>query len=174
MTSVTVVNSLFQVTELQLTNSSGTNTTALVLYDSAFTNSVVSSDNLAARLGLQSMASKMTVRSINKEELIDKRVGQLTLTPHKDQDFDAFTVRPYVRDTLNVSSDIIDVTPMQKTDPHLVVLYPVRYTYADSEIIVGQDVYQAIRQLEYFAADEKCSPIAAPLPIGCMLSGPIP
>ena len=51
------------------------------------------------------------------------------MTPHIDQDFEAFIVRPYVRETLNVGSDIIDVNSMQETYPHLAVLDKV-----DSEI----------------------------------------
>ena len=101
-------------------------------------------------------------------------MSQLTVTPHKDQDFEAFTVCPYARETLNVGSDIIDVKSMQEIYPHLAVLDPVRYSYAEIEMILGQDVYHAIRPLEYFSADEKCSPFAVRLPIGWVLSGPLP
>ena len=41
-------------------------------------------------------------------------------------------------------------------------------------MILGQDVYHAIRPLEYFSADEKCSPFVVRLPIGWVLSGPLP
>ena len=41
-------------------------------------------------------------------------------------------------------------------------------------MILGQDVYHAIRLLEYFAADEKYSPFAVRLPIGWVLSNPLP
>ena len=41
-------------------------------------------------------------------------------------------------------------------------------------MILGQDVYHAIRPLEYFAADEKSSPFTVRLPIGWVLSGPLP
>ena len=41
-------------------------------------------------------------------------------------------------------------------------------------MILGQDDYQAIRPLEYFATDEKCSPFAVRLPISWVLSGPLP
>ena len=41
-------------------------------------------------------------------------------------------------------------------------------------MILGQDVYQAIRPLEYFSADEKYSPFAVRLPVGLALSGPLP
>ena len=42
------------------------------------------------------------------------------------------------------------------------------------EMIPGQDVYHAIRALEYFSADEKCSLLAVRLSIGWILSGPLP
>ena len=173
LSSVTDVKGLLQVTELKLTNSSGTSTTALVLCDTACKNSWVS-DSLAARLGLQGTALKLTVKGINTEELIVTKVVQLTVTPHKDQDFEAVTVRSYVRETLNVGSDIIDVKSMQETYPHLAVLDPVRYSYGEIEMILGQDVYNAIRPLEYFSADKNCSPFAVRLPIGWVLSGPLP
>ena len=161
LSSVTDVKGLLQVTELNLTNSFGKNTTVLVLCDTACNNSWVS-DSLAARLSLQGTALKLTVKVINTEELIDTKVVQLTVRAHKDQDFEAFTVRPYVRETLNVGSDIIDVESMQETYTYLTVLDPIRYSYGNIEMILGQDVYHAIRPLEYFAADEKCSPFACP------------
>ena len=65
----------------------------------------------------------------------------LTVTPYKDKNFQAFTVRPYVRENLNVGSDIIDVKSMQENHPHLAA---------------DQDFYHVIRALEYFAADEWC------------------
>ena len=173
LSSVTDVKGLLQVTELKVNNSFGTSTTALVLCDTACSNSWVS-DSLAARLGLQGTALKVTVKGINTEELIYTKVVQLTVTPHKDQDFEAFTVRPYVGEILNVGSDIIDVKSMKETYPHLAVLDPVRYSYGEIEMILGQDVYHAIRPLECFSADEKCSPFAVRLPIGWVLSGPLP
>ena len=173
LSSVTDVKGILhvQVTELKLNNSSGTCTMALVLCDTACSNSWVS-DSLADRLGLQGTALNLTVKGINTEELIDTKVVQLT--PHKDQDLKKFTVRPYVRETLNVGSDIIDVKSMQETYPHLANPDPVNYSYGNLEMILGQDVYHSIRPLDYFAADEKCSPFDARLPIGWVLSGPLP
>ena len=68
LSSVTDVKGLLQVTELKLTNSSDTSTTALVLCDNACSNSWVS-DSLAARLGLQGTALKLTAKGINTEGL---------------------------------------------------------------------------------------------------------
>ena len=122
------------------------------------------------QIGLQGTALKLTVKVITKEELIDTEVVQLTVTAHKDQDFEAFTVRPCVRETLNVGSDIFDVKSMQGTYSHLAVLDPVNYSYGNIELKLGQDVYHAIRPLKYFAADEKCSPFPVRLPIGWVSS----
>ena len=41
-------------------------------------------------------------------------------------------------------------------------------------MILGQDVYHAIRTLEYFSANEKRSPVAVCLRIGWVLSGQLP
>ena len=63
---------------------------------------------------------------------------------------------------------------MRESYPHLAVLDQVRYSYGDIEMILVQDIYHAIRPLDYFSADEKQSPFAVLLPIGCVLSGPLP
>ena len=89
---------------------------------------------------MQGTALKLTVKCINTEQLIDTKVVQLTVTLHKDQDFEAFTVRPYVRETLSVGSDIIDLKSMQDPYPHLAVLDPVKHSYGNISMILGQDV----------------------------------
>ena len=101
LSSVTDVKVFLQVTEPKLSNTFGINTTALVLCDTACINSWVF-DNLAARLGLKGTTLKLIVKGINTEDLIDTKVVLLTVTPHKDQVFEAFTVRLYVRETLNI------------------------------------------------------------------------
>ena len=131
--SVSDVKRLPQVTELKLLNSSGSCTTALVLCDTPHRNSWLS-DSLAARLGLQGTAFKSTNKVINADELIDEKVVQLTVTPHKHQDFEEFTVRPYVREILNAGSNFIDfLKSMQESYQHLTVLAPARYSSGDIE-----------------------------------------
>ena len=78
LSSVTIVKRHLQVTELKLTISSGFSTMALVLCDNACSNFWVS-DGLAARLGLQGTAFKLTVKGINTEKTIDTKDLQLTL-----------------------------------------------------------------------------------------------
>ena len=173
LSSVSNVRGLLQVTELQLKSSSGKVTTALVLCDTACSNSWVSND-LANRLGLHGTALKLTVKGINTEEVVDTKLVELIVTPRDNQAFEPFKVSPYVKENLNVGADVINIKALQETYPHLAVLDPVTYCYGNIEMIPGQDVYHAIRPLEYFAADEKYSPFAVRLPIGWVLSGPLP
>ena len=48
-----------------------------------------------------------------------------------------------------------------------------KYSYADVEMILGQDVFHLIRPLEYFDSDRKNAPVAVRLPLGWVLSGPL-
>ena len=164
---------LHQITELQLVNSSGVDTKALVLCDTACSNSWVAG-SLADILGLHGKALKLTVKGINTEEVVYTRVDEFTANPREHQDFEPFTINPFVKESRNVGSDVIIVQALQETYAHLVFLDPVTYSYKDIEMILGQDVYQAIRPLEYFSADEKRSPVAVRLPIDWVLSGPLP
>ena len=41
-------------------------------------------------------------------------------------------------------------------------------------MILGQDVFHCIRPLKYFKTDRKNIPIAVRLPLGWVLSGPLP
>ena len=49
-----------------------------------------------------------------------------------------------------------------------------KYSYANVEIILGQDVFYVIRPLENFETDRKGTPIAVRLPLGWVLSEPLP
>ena len=76
LSSVSNVKGLLQVTKLQLTSSSGKDTTALVLCDTGCSNSWVSND-LAIRLGLHGTALKLTVTRINTEEVVHTKLVEI-------------------------------------------------------------------------------------------------
>ena len=173
LSSVSNVKGLLQVTELQLTSSSDKFTAALVLCDTAFSNSWVSND-LANRLGLRGTALKLTVKGKNTEEFVDTKLVELTVTPRENQSFEPFKVSPYVKEDLNEGAVVININALQETYPHLAVLDPVTYCHGNIEMILGQDKYHVIHPLDYFAGDEKFSPFAVRLPIGWVLSGHLP
>ena len=132
------------------------------------------SNDLANRLGLHVTALKLTVKCINTEEVVDTKLVELIVTQRDNQVIEPFKIRLYVKEDLNVGADVIIIKALQETYPHLAVLDPVTYCYANIEMILGQDVYHAIRPSEYFAADKKCPPFAVRLPIGLVSSLPLP
>ena len=96
MSSVTDVKGLLQVTELQLVNSYGLDTMALVFYDTACSNSWVA-DSLADRLDLHGKALRPTVKGFNTEKVVDTRVVEVTVKPRRHQDFESFTINSFLK-----------------------------------------------------------------------------
>ena len=75
---------------------------------------------------------------------------------------------------MNVRSDFFDVVSLQAKYSRLQPLQPLHYSYVEVDLIIGQDAFHAIRPLEYFETDSKHAPIAVRLPLGWVLSGPLP
>ena len=100
---------------------------------------------------------------------------ELKLTPvHSGGSCSSFTVKPYVRDQLTIGNDVIDVDELKTRYPHLEPIALSKYSYTDVKMILGQDVFHAIRPLEYFESDRRNTPVAVRLPLGWVLSGPLP
>ena len=70
MSSVSYSKDLLQVTELQFGSSSGKDTTALVLCNTACSISWVS-NSLAKRVGLHGTALKLTIKGLDTEKVVD-------------------------------------------------------------------------------------------------------
>ena len=171
--AVSDVKGLLQVKEVQLKGPTAKETKVLALCDPACSHSWIAA-SAAARLNLKGSPLKLTVCRINAKQVIDTLITDVTVKPLGDNTCESFDVSPYIRDTLNVGSDIINVPQLQETYPYLSVLDPIQYSYSNVEMILGQDVYHAIRPIEYFESDSKCAPVAVRLPIGWVLSGPLP
>ena len=80
-------------------------------------------------------------------------------------------VTPFVKDSLSVGSKTIDVPILQDRFPHLQPIQPIVYNYSDVEMILVQDVFHAIKLLEYFQRRNQNTPVAVRMPIGWVLSG---
>ena len=78
------------------------------------------------------------------------------------------------REDHSVGTDIIDVDMLKIKYPHLEPIALKKYRYADVEMILGQGVFHSNHPLQYFDSDSKTSPVASPLPLGLVLSGPLP
>ena len=49
-----------------------------------------------------------------------------------------------------------------------------QYTYEDVQVIIGQDYYHAVRPIEFILQDDNNSSCFVRLPIGWVVSGPLP
>ena len=173
MPSVADVKGLLQVTEVEL-HGNGKSEKVLALCDSACSHSWISAI-LATKLNVHGTPTKLTVHGINSNQVVDTQLVELKLTPvHSGGSCSPFVVKPYVREDLKVGTDTIDVELLKTKYPHLQPISLKKYSYADVEMILGQDVFHSFRPLEYFDSDRKNAPVAVRLPLGWVLSGPLP
>ena len=79
-------------------------------------------------------------------------------------------------DDKKFGTNTVKITALQSKYPYLAPIRSNVYKYADVDLIIGQDSFHAIRPEKYFKseADPNTSPVAVRLPIGWVLSGPIP
>ena len=73
-----------------------------------------------------------------------------------------------------VGNDVIDVDNLKKIHPLLEPIPFSKYSYSNVEMILGQDVFYCILPMKYFEADRLNTPIVVRLPLGWVLSGPLP
>ena len=173
MPSVVDVKGLLQTTEVEL-HSSEQSERVLALCDFACSYSWISS-RLADKLNAKGTPTKLTVHGINCHQVVNTQMVELKLTPvHSGGSCSSFTIKPYVRDDLQVGTDVIDVESLKTMYPHLEPIPLKKYSYADVDMILGQDVFHFIRLLEYFDSDRKNTPVAVRLSLGWVLSGPLP
>ena len=105
--------------------------------------------------------------------MIDTQQVSLHVKSKENPEF-SFHLHPYVKTNLNVGSDRIDIPLLKERFPHLEPLKSIVYSYSDVRIILGQDAFRAIRPIEYFESEHLNGPVAVRLPIGWVLSGPLP
>ena len=86
----------------------------------------------------------------------------------------SFYFRAYVKDHIRIGLDSISIPELQEKYPQLAPIKPIHYKYEEVEIIIGHDFYHAIRPVEYLLGEDSISPCAVRLPIGWVLSGPLP
>ena len=146
-----------QVLEVDLEGQSQKRARALVLCNTACSHSWISSE-LSKRLHLKRTPLNLTVNGISTQETIRTEAVQVKLTPIGENTCSPFELLPYVKENLRVGSDKIDINALQDKYPHLSVLPPKSYDYANVEMILGQDAYHAIRPLEHFEILTRCRP----------------
>ena len=99
---------------------------------------------------------------------------ELKLTPvHSSDSCSPFAIKPFVSENLSIGTNIIDVEYLKSKYLHQEPTSLNKYSYADVDMILRQDVFHLIRPLEYFESDSKNVPVAVRLPLGWVLSSPV-
>ena len=101
---------------------------------------------------------------------------QLKLIPvHSgDTDCSTFGVKPFVRKNFSVGKDFLAIDGLKQQNSHLEAILLERYRHANVERILSQDTFHVIRPLDFFETNQKSMPIAVQIPLGWVLSGPLP
>ena len=63
---------------------------------------------------------------------------------------------------------------LQNKYSQLAPIKPVQYNYEDIEIVIGKDYYHADRPIEFLLGEDSNSSYSVHLPIGWVVSGPLP
>ena len=141
--------------KVNLSSSNGSQT-AWALCDSACSHSWMTR-KLAQDLKLEDRPICLTVNGINSQEVVNTKIVELNLSS-LDGSRETYKLSPYLKDNINVDTDVIDNASLQSIYPHLAPLKAEKYSYSDVELILGQDAFQAIRPMEYFESDMKTPP----------------
>ena len=121
------VKGLLQITEVEL-HSAGESKKILALCDTACSHTWISA-SLASNLKVQGIPIKLTVHGINSQQVVDTQMVELKLTPVLSGGFcSPFTIKPYNQ----IKYPHLDPVPLHK------------YSYADVDMILGQDVFHFI------------------------------
>ena len=144
----------------------------MALCDTGCTHSWITS-RLANELTLEGEPTKLTVKGFNSKREIRTAQVNITLRSVDLKSSVEFAVRPFTKDDLGVGSDEIDLEALKRKFPHLTVVPGNRISYSDVELILGQDIYEAIRPIEYVKPPGKNVPMAVLLPLGWVTSGPV-
>ena len=145
----------------------------LVLCDSASTHSWVSS-SLVNRLGLVGEPVNLSISGFNSTTVVETQRVKFTVSSEPNNSDFVFSLCAYVKDSIRIGSELINIADLQNKYPQLAPIKPIQYTYEDVEVIIGQDYYHAVRPIEFILGDDKNSPCSVRLPIGWVLSGPLP
>ena len=118
----------------------------------------------------------LTVHGINITTVVKTKQVQMKVSSNFDGFEHIFELTAFVKDELKVGTDTVNIPALQSKYSYLAPIKPIVYSYADVELIIGQDSFHAIWPEEYFKseADPNTSPVAVRLPIGWVLSGPMP
>ena len=116
------------------------------------------------------------VNGINTMTAVEPKQVQMKVCSNFDGLEYIFELTAFVKDELKIGTDTVNIPALQSKYPYLDPIKPIVYSYAEVDLIIGQDSFHAIRPEEFFKseADPNTSPVKVRLPISWVLSGPMP
>ena len=145
----------------------------LVLCDRASTHSWVSL-SLVHRLGPVGEPVNLSISGFISTTVVETERINFTVSSEPNNSYFVFSLCAYVKDTIQIGSELINIADLQNKYPQLAPIKLTQYTYEDVEVIIGQDYYHAVRPIEFILGDDKNSLCSVRLPIGWVISGPLP
>ena len=111
---------------------------------------------------------------MNSITVVETHSVKFTVSSEPNNSDFVFSLCAYVKDNIRIGSELINIADLQNKYPQLAPINLTQYTYEDVEVIIGQDYYHAVRPIEFILGDDKNSPRSVRLPIGWVISGPLP
>ena len=101
--------------------------------------------DLAQCFNLTGQKLDILVNGFNSTESFPTQEVEVNLFAKFDHHENSFKVTKIEKDRLSDGSETIDVPTLQDRFPHLQPVDTIVYNYSDVEMILGQDVFQAIK-----------------------------
>ena len=132
----------------------------LTLCDSASRQSWISA-KLVKCLNLSGRDLDLTVNGINTKTVVKTKQVQMKVSSNFDGFEYIFQLTAFVKDDFKVGTDTFNIPALQSRYPYLAPIKAIVYSYADGDLIIGQDSFHVIRPEEYFKseADPSTSPV---------------
>ena len=116
----------------------------------------------------------MSISGFTSTTVVETQRVKFTVSSEPNNSDFVFSLCAYVKDNIQIGSELINFTDLQNKYPQLAPIKPTQYTYEDIEVIIGQDYYHAVRPIEFILGDDQNSPCSVRLPICWVISGPLP
>ena len=90
----------------------------------------------------------LTVNGINTTSVVKTKQVQMKVSSNFDGFEYIFELTAFVKDELKVGTDTVNIPPLQNKYPYLARIKPIVYSYADVDLLIGEDSFHAIRPEE--------------------------
>ena len=116
----------------------------------------------------------MSISGFNSTTVVETQRVKFTVSSEPNNSEFVFPLCAYVKEKIRIGSELINIADLPNKYPHLAPINYTQFTYEDVEVIIGQDYYHAVRRVEFILEDDNNSPCSVRLPIGWVISGPLP